>query len=225
MTLETIKKKAVSEALMQTNGNISKAAIELDISRQSIYNFAHDYDWIDLDGRLVQNLVADGQQYQESWNIPKIQYIVNKKMKTTKRIRRIKAGKAPVQLCIKHEENIRPKYIKQNMDTGCSKCIKEWTIQRRTREYNDSEILCRNYGIKRHPKNRNKPRKSDYIKSGLKICNWCMGHNLDGSKKPSHIRRQRRKRLRRSIKLSDLRIKEQMQHNTIPNDWSVEYYG
>ena len=125
-------------------------------------------------------------------------------------------------MCKKHEEEIWPRYIKQNMDVGCPKCVKEWGREKRTEEFDNNFIACINSG-KKHPKRQ--CARALYIKSGGRQCNWCKRHKADGSRTPTSIRQSRRRHIKRTKKLNELRAKEQMQHNTIPNDWSVEYYG
>ncbi len=67
MTLEAIKRKAVGKALLQANGKIARAARELGVSRPAIYQMAERYGWLDAEGKIDPNLVADARRCREYW--------------------------------------------------------------------------------------------------------------------------------------------------------------
>lgn len=67
MTLAQIEKRAIKRALLRARGNVSVAAKELDVSRQTLYNRAADYGWLGSDGRIDPNLVEDGRRSREYW--------------------------------------------------------------------------------------------------------------------------------------------------------------
>lgn len=71
-TLAQLEKRAIRRALLRADGNVSRAVKELDISRQTLYNKAARYGWLDPDGRIDANLVADGRRCQDYWKPPEL---------------------------------------------------------------------------------------------------------------------------------------------------------
>ncbi len=98
MTLAAIKRKAVGKALLQAEGNISVAARELGVSRQSIYNFAREYDWLDSGGKIDPNLVADGRRCREYWQPAELRNTPSKRERNRKRMGQVNRERMPTDM-------------------------------------------------------------------------------------------------------------------------------
>jgi hypothetical protein len=85
VTLEAIKRKAVGKALLLADGNITVAARELGVSRQSVYNYAKKYSWLDSGGQIDPNLVADARRCQEYWQPSELRDTPSKRERNQKR--------------------------------------------------------------------------------------------------------------------------------------------
>lgn len=55
MTLEEIKKRAIMDAMIRNDFNISASARELNITMKTVYNKFHSYGW-DLQARRFNHL-------------------------------------------------------------------------------------------------------------------------------------------------------------------------
>ena len=98
MTLEAIKRKAVGKALLRANGKIARAARELGISRQAIYEMAKRYRWLDSGGRIDPNLVADARRCREYWQPAELRDVPSKKEAKRKRMDQVNRERMPVDM-------------------------------------------------------------------------------------------------------------------------------
>ena len=98
MTLEAIKRKAVGKALLRANGKIARAARELSISRQSIYQMAERYGWLDAEGRIDPNLVADARLCREYWQPSELRDTPSKREGKRKRMDQVNRERMPVDM-------------------------------------------------------------------------------------------------------------------------------
>ena len=98
MTLEAIKRKAVGKALFRANGKIARAARELGISRQSIYQMAERYGWLDAEGKIDPNLVADARRCREYWQPSELRDVPSKQEGKRKRMGQVNAEKMPTDM-------------------------------------------------------------------------------------------------------------------------------
>ncbi len=98
MTLEAIKRKAVGKALLQADGKITVAARELGVSRQSIYNYAREYGWLDAGGKLDPNLVADSRKCREYWQPSELRDTPSKRERNRKRMGQVNRERMPVDM-------------------------------------------------------------------------------------------------------------------------------
>ncbi len=131
-------------------------------------------------------------------------------------------------MCKKHGKPIINCILRYNQkrgcksNTGCPDCIKERNSKilttemknKRAKEHDSTFIGCKN-----HPKV--KCSRAYYKFNGTRMCNWCTKHHLDGSLRPAEFRRKFKEARIRATS----RGKEQVNHNTIPSNWSVEYHG
>ncbi len=98
VTLDALKRKAISRALLQADGKITVAARELGVSRQSVYNFAREYGWLDSGGKLDPNLVADARKVQNYWQEPSLRDTASKREKNRKRMGQVNRERMPVDM-------------------------------------------------------------------------------------------------------------------------------
>ena len=98
MTLEAIKRKAVGKALLRANGKIARAARELDVSRQAIYQMAKRYGWLDAEGRIDPNLVADARRCREYWQPAELRDTPSKREGKRKRMGQVNCEKMYVDM-------------------------------------------------------------------------------------------------------------------------------
>ena len=98
MTLAAIKRKAVGKALLQADGNITVAARELGVSRQSIYKYAREYGWLDSGGKIDPNLVADSRRYQNYWQPSELRDTPSKRERNRKRMGQVNRERMPVDM-------------------------------------------------------------------------------------------------------------------------------
>ena len=108
MTLAAIKRKAVSKALLQAEGNIAVAARELGVSRQSIYKYAREYGWLDSGGKLDPNLVADARRCQNYWQLPSLRDTASNRAKNFKRRGQVNRERMPVDMNLIRGGNFEP---------------------------------------------------------------------------------------------------------------------
>jgi hypothetical protein len=98
VTLEAIKRKAVGKALLRANGKIARAARELGISRQAIYEMAKRYGWLDAEGKIDPNLVADARRCREYWQPSELRDTPSKQAEKRKRMGQVNREKMPVDM-------------------------------------------------------------------------------------------------------------------------------
>ena len=98
MTLEAVKRKAIGKALLQADGNITKAARELAVSRQTVYNYAREYGWLDSGGKIDPNLVADARKCQSYWQLPSLRDTASNRAKNFKRRGQVNRERMPVDM-------------------------------------------------------------------------------------------------------------------------------
>jgi hypothetical protein len=108
MTLEAIKRKAVGKALLRANGKIARAARELDVSRQAIYEMAKRYGWLDAEGKIDPNLVADARRCREYWQPSELRDVPSKQEAKRKRMDQVNRERMPVDMgAIKYGDSDR----------------------------------------------------------------------------------------------------------------------
>ena len=98
VTLDAVKRKAVGKALLRANGKIARAARELGISRQSIYQMAKRYGWLDTEGKIDPNLVADARRCREYWQPSELRDTPSKQEGKRKRMDQVTRERMPVDM-------------------------------------------------------------------------------------------------------------------------------
>jgi hypothetical protein len=98
VTLEAVKRKAVGKALLRANGKIARAARELDVSRQAIYEMAKRYGWLDAEGKIDPNLVADARRSQNYWQPANLRDTPSNRARNRKRMDQVNREKMPADM-------------------------------------------------------------------------------------------------------------------------------